>query len=111
MIEEGLSRYAPGIMTLRVGDNVTARVRRGRVRREIDWLWELKRDGGAILSYEETRRYIERQNARTAEIAHWEGVLSLGFFVAAILLRRHFGAWRDATTQSAPASLGARPTP
>jgi hypothetical protein len=103
LTQDDLSWDVPGIMSLRAGDNVTARVRRDRLGRNLDWLWELKRDGNTILSYEQTVRYLERRGAQGRVIAHWAGGLSLGLFVAAILLRRHFGVWRNASERSVPA--------
>jgi hypothetical protein len=111
LTQEDLSRDVPVVMDLRAGDNVTARVKHDSLGRDLDWLWELKRDGNTILSYEQTLRYLERRNTRTGKIAPWAGALSLGLFVVAILLRRHFGAWRDTTNQSVPASSGGYPTP
>lgn len=104
LIQDDLSGDVPGIMSLLPGDDVTARVRRDRLGRDLDWLWELKRDGNTILSYQQTLRYLERRSAQSRAIAHWAGGLSLGLFAAAILLRRHFGAWRNASNRSLPGS-------
>jgi hypothetical protein len=100
LTQDDLSGDVPSIMDLRAGDNVTARVKHDSLGRNLDWLWELKRDGDTILSYEETRRYLERRNARIGKIVPWVGAISFGLFVTALLLRRHFGAWRDATSRS-----------
>ena len=97
LTQDDLTQDVPGIMDLRAGDNVTAGVRRDSLGRDLDWLWELRRDGVTILSYDETRQFLEHRNARIRELAHWAGALFLGLFVTAILLRNHFGAWRDAT--------------
>ncbi len=95
LIQDDLSADFPEIMDLRAGDNVVARVRHDSWGRDLDWFWELERSGVTILSYEDTYRYKERCNARGLKMAHWAGVISLGLFVLAILLRKHFGAWRE----------------
>lgn len=105
LTQHDLSQEVPGIMDLQAGDNVTALVKRDSLGRDLDWLWELKRDGMTILSYEDTYRYLQRRNARMRELAHWAGALSLGLFAVAILLRRHFGAWRDHPSPSVPARI------
>jgi hypothetical protein len=102
LTQDDLSQEVPAIMDLRAGDNVIARVKRDSFGRDLDWLWELQRDGITILSYEDTYRYFQHRSARTREIAHWAGAVSLGFFVVAILLRKHFGTWRDHPTESTP---------
>lgn len=101
LVQDDLTRSVPAIMDLRTGDRVTARVSPDRTR-EVNWLWELRREGSTILSYEDTCRWIEGCKARGRVIAHWTGGLSLGCFALAILLRKYFGAWRD-SKWSAPA--------
>jgi len=95
LTQEDLSDDVPGVMALRAGDRVTARVRHDPFGRDLDWLWELRRDGVVILSYEDTYRYFERVHVADLRLAHWTGILAVGLFALAVLLRRHFGAWRD----------------
>ena len=104
LTQDDLSGDVPEIMNLRAGDNVTARVKHDLLGRDLDWLWELTRDGDTVLSYEQTLRYFDRRNARIRKIAFCAGALSFGLFIAALLLRRRFGAWRDATSPSVPAA-------
>lgn len=95
LTQDDLSTDFPEIMDLRAGDNIVAHVKHDSMGRDLDWFWELERNGVMILSYRDTYRYRERSNARGRELAHWAGEISLGLFVLAILLRRHFGVWRD----------------
>ncbi len=95
LTQDDLSSDVPQIMHLHVGDNVIAHVKYDPFGRDLDWLWELQRDGVTILSYEDTSQYFQRRNERVGKIAEWAGVLSLGLFAGAILLRRRFGSWRD----------------
>jgi hypothetical protein len=96
LTQDDLSQDVPALLGLEAGDSVTARVKGDFLGRDLEWLWELQRDGVTILSYEDTFRFVERRNARTREAAHWAGLFALGLFVVAILLRMHFGVWRDA---------------
>jgi hypothetical protein len=105
LTQDDLFQDVPELKSLRVGDNVTALVRHDFLGRDLDWLWELHRDGATILSYDETRRFLERENARTRKLAYWAGVLSIALFLVALLLRRHFGGWRDTPQQSVPAGF------
>lgn len=104
LVQDDMDHAVPGIMepimNLRVGDEVTARVERDSRGRDRDWLWELQRGGAMVLSYQDTRLFMERRNVRHRQFCNWAGVLAFVLFVAAILLRRHFGTWSD-TGQSA----------
>jgi hypothetical protein len=71
LTQDDLSRDVPQIMDLRAGDNVIARVKHDSLGRDLDWLWELQRDGITILSYEDTNRHLQRRNAGIRELAHW----------------------------------------
>jgi hypothetical protein len=97
--QEDMGHLVPGIMgsimDLRVGDKVTARVEHDSFGRDLDWLWEMQRGGITILSYQDTHLFMERRNVRIRRLCHWAGVLALVSFLVAVLLRRHFGAWKD----------------
>jgi len=99
--QNDMGRLVPGIMDpimdLRVGDKVTARVEHDSLGRNLDWLWELQRDGVTILSYQDTHLFMQRRNMRIRQLCHWAGVLAFVSFSVAILLRRYFGAWKDTT--------------
>lgn len=100
--QEDLSGLVPGLinrtMDLRVGDNVIARVQPNGV---LGWnrLWEMQRNGITILSYQDTHLSIERLNRRYLLSAPWAAGLAFVFFLAAILLRRRFGACTDRSLQ------------
>ena len=99
LTQDDMGHLVPGIMdpimNLRVGDKVTARVERDSLGRDLDWLWEMQRGGITILSYQDTHLFMERRNVRTRQLCHWAGVLAFVSFLVAVLLRRHFGAWKD----------------
>jgi hypothetical protein len=97
LTQDDLSADVPAIMDLRVGDKVTALVKHDTLGRDLDWLWELHCNGATILSYRDTHRSLERRNMGIRELSHWAGILALALLTVAILLRRHFGAWRNTT--------------
>jgi hypothetical protein len=96
--QDDLSSEVPAIWDLHAGDNVILRVK--RYSPGLGRFWEIKRNGIAILSYQDTYRYEKSCEARVRKLAYWMGGLSLGLLLLAILLRKHFGAWRDKQTSA-----------
>lgn len=109
LTQDDLSHEVPALRSLRAGDNVTALVRHDFLGRNLEWVWEVQRDGVTILSYDQTQGFLEQTRERMQTIALWAGVLSMGTFIVAILLRMRFGAWRDNTNPSEQPT--AQPTP
>lgn len=99
LTQNDMSGWLPGIMNpimnLRVGDNVTARVKHDSLGRDFDWLWEMQRNGTTILSYQNTYLYYEHVGIRMRLLSYWAAGLAVALFLGAILLRRKFGAWSD----------------
>ena len=90
------------IMNLKWGDHVTARVKflRAGVPEESPGeyhIWELKRDGGTIQSYQDAYRYQTRVNERQTTSALGLALISAICLTVALALRIHFGAWVDPT--------------
>lgn len=94
LVQHDLGDSVPGLLTLQFGDNVIADAAPDKLGRDLDWVWELKRDGVTLLSYADTSNDFGRRAARALMVAHVSGVISLGLFALGILLRRYFGAWR-----------------
>jgi hypothetical protein len=92
--EQDLS-HSREIMNLRPGDRITARVMpfAGYYHN----IWELKRDGVTIQSYQETYLFQAATNERGVTGSLAAGLISLILLIAALVLRMHFGAWRDST--------------
>jgi hypothetical protein len=92
--EQDLS-HSREIMNLRPGDRITARVMpfAGYYHN----IWELKRDGVTIQSYQETYLFQAATNERGVIGSLAAGLISLILLIAALVLRMHFGAWRDST--------------
>lgn len=95
LTQDDLSQDVPQLMSLRAGEYVTALVRHDSLGRDLDWLWELHRNGALLLSYDQTRQFLERRNQNVGILAGCAGTLSLALFALAILLRWHFGVWRE----------------
>ncbi len=91
LVEEDLG-HSRVIMKLRPGDQVTALVKSFFGQNDI---WELKRDGVTIESYQDTYLYRTRENDRATTNALWVGLAASILLTVAIALRMYFGAWRD----------------
>ena len=90
------------IMNLKWGDPVTARVKFLRAGVPEDspgeyHIWELKRDGVTIQSYQDAYRYQTRVNEKQTTYALGLGLVSAILLTVALALRIHFGAWVDPT--------------
>ena len=81
-------------MNLRPGDQITAGVRPLATYHNV---WELKRDGVTIQSYQESYLYQVAQNGQAETNALLCGLLAAISLAAGLALRMHFGAWRDPT--------------
>jgi len=92
LTQEDMSGFVPGIMdgimALRVGDKVTARVKHDALGRNLDWVWEIQCNGVTLLSDQEIHLFSERRNARLRLMGHWASGLSLAMFSLAIFLRK-----------------------
>lgn len=90
------------IMNLKWGDQVTARVKflRAGVPEESPGeyhIWELKRDGVTIQSYQDAYRYQTRVNERQTTSVLGLALISAICLTVALALRIHFGEWVDST--------------
>ncbi len=99
--EDDLS-LSPQIMNLKWGDQVTARVKflRAGVPEGSPGeyhIWELKRDGVTIQSYQDAYRYQTRVNERQTTYGLGLVLISAILLTVALALRIHFGAWVDPT--------------
>lgn len=110
LTQDDMSCEVPALRSLRAGDNVTALVRRDFLGRNLEWVWEVQRDGVTILTYDQTQEFLEQTRERMQAIALWAGVLSIGTFMVAIFLRMRFGAWRDNTNPSGQPTAQSTPT-
>ncbi|HEV2616891.1 MAG TPA: hypothetical protein VGU63_09820 [Candidatus Acidoferrales bacterium] len=100
LTQDDLSYDVPALRSLRPGDNVSALVRHDLLGRDLEWIWELQRDGITILSYEQTRKFLEGERSLSLAIARWSGALSIALLLAGLFLRIRLGAWRDGTRKA-----------
>src|SRR5215469_5576175 len=84
LIQNDLSYDVPAVWSLRAGDNVTALVRRDFFGRNLEWVWEVQRDGVTILSYDQTQRFLEHATERTQ-------CTTDGCLTVQVLARTYFG--------------------
>ena len=91
------------VMNLRPGDRITARVRPLATYHSV---WELKRDGVTIQSYQETRLFQAAQNAQSERNALLSVLAASISLTVALALRIYFGAWRVSTTSPPAAAAG-----
>ena len=108
--EEDMS-HSQEIMNLQPGDHVTARVKFltvGTLRRSSGeyHIYELKRDGVTIESYQDADRNQIRELEQYITNALWVGLLSSICLIAALALRMHFGAWGDSTPSVSADAVG-----
>jgi len=97
LTQNDLSHEVPALRSVQRGDNVTALVRHDFLGRDLEWVWELQRDSVAIVSYEQTRTFLDGERERLLKTARWGGALSIALLFAAIFLRIRFGGWRDSS--------------
>lgn len=99
LTQNDMDGWVPGIMDpimkLRVGDDVTARVKHDPLGGNFDWLWEMQRNGTTILSYQNTHLFYEYADKRRRLFSYWAAGLAVALLLGAILLRKKFGAWSD----------------
>jgi hypothetical protein len=97
LTQDDMSGVTSAIRAIKPGDEIDARVSRDPVGRDLEWIWVLNRGGGTIVSYQDTKNFLQARNARTRWFSYGSGISSVCLIVAGVLLRRRFGAWRDAT--------------
>ena len=94
--QDELRGVTTSINTLKSGDAVVALVKHDSLWRDLEWLWELRRDGQLLLSYEQTLAMHQRNGQRLRPVAYGSALISGLLFVLGLMLRNHFGAWQSA---------------
>lgn len=94
LTEDDLTEDVPALKALRQGDLITAMVQPGR---DLDSLWELRRNGVTLLSVEDTTQYLKRRSARSLRFASAAALLAVALLILGVVLRSYFGAWYDTT--------------
>jgi hypothetical protein len=87
----------PVTQTVRLGDVVVALVKVDPFGRDIEWLWALQRGDEQLLSYDQTLSVVTRKAHRARQVAIGAAALSAILLGCSVALRRHFGAWRNAS--------------
>ena len=85
------------------GDRIRAKVRHQTLH-DLEWCWELNRNGIEILTLDQTERYLQTTDEKDRRFNHkfnlWALAISIGLLGCAFALRRHFGSWTDKTRGS-----------
>ena len=98
LARDDLSPAISGALAVRKGDDVVALVQPGSIAQPADDLWELRRNGVAILRYEDVAYQVDAQIQRESVIRNFLGGVATLLLIAALALRKNFGAWRDPVT-------------
>ena len=98
LTQDDPSYAVPAMQAVRVGDSVVALVKVDSFGRDIEWLWALQRGDEQLLSYDQTLLVVSQRAHRTLQVAVGAAVLSAILLVCSVVLRRHFGAWRSASS-------------
>ena len=99
---DDLSPAISGALAVREGDNVVALVQPGSIAQPADSLWELRQNGITLLRYEDVASQVGDEIRREAAMRNFLGGVAVLLLIAALALRRAFGAWRDPATASVP---------
>jgi hypothetical protein len=94
--EDFIIRTVPEAGLFVPGDAVTAKVRHQSLH-DLDWCWELSRNGRVILTLGQTERSLqmlaERHRRFSRKFDMFALIWSAVFISVAFALRRHFGGW------------------
>jgi hypothetical protein len=96
----GITYDAPALRDLQRGDRVTTLVQPASDGQSFLWLWELKRGGTTLFSYDNTRQFFASSDDFYRGHAIWQGAIAFGLLVASLVLRLRFGAWTDQELES-----------
>ncbi len=96
LIQDDITTRVPKLNVLRSGDRITALARHDSLGRDLDWLWELTRDGEFILSHDQTLASILQKTDRVRPFGYGSAVLGLILAATSLVLRKRFGAWQSA---------------
>ena len=96
-----LSPVISRALAVQKGDDVVALMQYGSIAQPADRLWELRRGGIPLLRYEDVANQVGAEIQRESAMRNALGGIAMLLLIAALALRRTFGAWRD----SVPASV------
>jgi hypothetical protein len=99
---EDLSRKAPALNALQIGDWIVARVKQDTLGRNQGLLWELKRGDETLLSYEQMAAFRIEEGQGLPQLASGAMVISGLLVIIGIVLRRRLGVKYSANVPVAP---------
>ena len=93
LTQDDLTYSFPALRTLSKGDRITALVSKDCCGRDLEWVWEISRNGETILSYEDTLNAMKNSAIRSAPIGKYVSYLAYLLLVAGLGLRIKDGVW------------------
>ena len=88
LIQDDITARVPKLKVLRRGDWITALARRDSLGRDLDWLWELTREGEVVLSYDQTLASVLQKMDRVRPYGYGSAVLGLILAAISLVLRK-----------------------
>lgn len=95
LTQDDLTVAVPKLKELQPGDLVVALAKHDSLWRDLDWLWELTREGETILTYDQTLALISQSGERLRPLGYGSGVIGLLLAAVSLFLRQRFGAWQS----------------
>jgi len=93
LTQDDLTYSFPALRTISKGDRITALVAEDCCGRDLEWVWEINRDGETILSYEDTLNSMKDSAMRSGPIGKYVSYLACLLLVAGLGLRIKYGVW------------------
>ena len=93
LTQDDLTYSFPALRTLSKDDRITALVSKDCCGRDLEWVWEISRNGETILSYEDTLNAMKNSAIRSAPIGKYVSYLAYLLLVAGLGLRIKYGVW------------------
>ena len=92
LAQDDFTRSIPALKTLQQGDEIDTLVAPDELGRDLEWIWEIRREDQTLLSYEQTLE-LRKPNTLQWFIAIAALLAAIGLLIASIKLRIKYQAW------------------
>ena len=92
LAQDDFTRSIPALKTLQQGDEINTLVAPDELGRDLEWIWEIRREDQTLLSYEQTLE-LRKPNTLQWFIAIAALLAAIGLLIASIKLRIKYQAW------------------
>lgn len=93
LTQDDLSQSFPSLLTLSKGDKISALVASDTLGRNLEWVWEIERNGEFILRYKDTLNHLYQDAERMTPFGFAALFLAGLFIFVGFYLRLSRGAW------------------